>query len=235
MSKLYLTKQKKINMNNIGVITGDIVNSSSIKNKNRQQLLAVLKSSFREINNHVIKDKKSSFEIFRGDSFQAILKKPELTLLASMLIRAKLRSIAKDSTKHSSKDVWDARIAIGIGQIDYKSHKTIESDGQAFLLSGKTLDGMKKMDHRLQIATPWQDVNSELKVSFAFADAIINDWSNLQAEAFYEMLLTNKMQKDVSKKLDISAVALHLRLKTGKYECLKLFLKRFENIMTSKI
>lgn len=230
-------KLKKQKMNILGVITGDIVKSGAIKNENREYLLTVLKSTFLEINKCILKEPELPFEIFRGDSFQAIIKKPELTLLVSMLIRCKLRSIDINNTRnrHSFKKNWDARIAIGIGGIDYTANKTIESDGQAFQLSGKTLDGMKDTEHCLKINTAWNDVNAEMNVAFAFADAIISDWSIFQAEAFYNILLTNATQKEISENLNISKVAIHLRLKTGKLECINLFKNRFENLIRSKL
>ena len=94
---------------------------------------------------------------------------------------------------------------------------------------------MKKTEQRLKIKTPWSEVNSELEVAFSFADSIVSDWSTFQAEAFYKYLLTNEKQKDISKSLKISNVALHLRLKSGKFESIELFKKRFENLILSKI
>jgi hypothetical protein len=224
-------------MNTFAVITGDIVSSTSIKNENREQLLKSLKVSFQEINKTFLKETKSPFEIFRGDSFQSVIKKPELSLLISFLIRAKLRSIGinKEEKKHSIKENWDARIAIGIGSIGFSTKKTIESDGQAFQFSGTTLDRIKKTEHRLKIQTPWQDVNSELEVSFSFADAIVSEWSIFQAEAFYLYLLQNETQKTLAELLNISQPSLRKRLVTGKIESIDLLRKRFENLISTKL
>ncbi len=224
-------------MNTIAVVTGDIVSSTSIKSENREQLLKALKASFGEINKSLLKEKKPPFEIFRGDSFQAVIRRPELSLIISLLIRAKLRSmpIFKTEKHHSVKENVDARISIGIGSVTFSTKKTIESDGQAFQFSGTTLDIITKTDQRLKIQTPWQDVNSELEVSFSFADAIISEWSIFQAEAFYLYLLQNETQQTLASLLNIKQPSLRKRLVTGKIESIDLLRNRFENLILSKI
>lgn len=224
-------------MQNIAVITGDIVNSGLIRDFNRKMLLTKLKNTFREINDEILHESRSPFEIFRGDSFQAVIKKTELSLLVSMLIRAKLRSLIVDENekRRPVRKNWDARIAIGIGEQDFTTRKIIESDGPAFQYSGTTLNTMHQTPRRLKIQTPWPDVNSELEVSFSFADEIISEWSVFQAEAFYLLLLTGNTQKAVAEMLNISGPALHFRLRSGKFESIELFKKRFESLISSKL
>jgi len=54
------------------VLTGDIINSKDINDKSR--IINVLKDIFIDYEN--IFFFQNPFELFRGDSFQAILKKP---------------------------------------------------------------------------------------------------------------------------------------------------------------
>lgn len=224
-------------MDTIAVITGDIVSSASIESANRELFLKDLKASFKEINSVLLKEPILPFEIFRGDSFQAVIRKPQFALLVGMLVRAKLRSmnIGKDEKSHPVKESRDARIAIGIGSTGFTSGKIIESDGQAFQFSGKTLDLIKNTEYRLKIQTPWEDVNSELEVSFSFADAIISEWSVFQAEAFYLYLLKNETQISLAGIFKKSQPSIRKRLVTGKMESLDLFRKRFETLILSKI
>jgi len=224
-------------MKTIAVITGDIVSSGLIRDFNREVLLKTLKNTFKEINDEILHESKSPFEIFRGDSFQASIKKPELSLLISMLIRAKLRSLVVDEIdkRRPYRKNWDARVAIGIGEQDFTTKKIIESDGPAFQFSGTTLNTMYETPRRLKIQTPWPDINSELDVSFSFADAIISEWSVFQAEAFYILLLTGNTQKAVAEMLNISGPALHFRLRSGKFESIELFKKHFESLISSRL
>lgn len=220
-------------MQTFAVITGDIVGSKSIEIDERENLLRVLKESFGEINENIIKDVHSTFEIFRGDSFQAVLRKPELSLIVSILIRARLRSENVDIPIKNKN--WDARLAIGIGSIEFSTGKTVESDGQAFLFSGRDLDNMKITGERFRLQTPWDEVNAEMKVSLAFADSVISHWSKYQAQVFYYYLLQNKKQKELAERLNISQPAIHKRLTTGNVECIDLLRMRFENLISSQL
>ena len=224
-------------MNIIAVITGDIVNSSSLTKRQRETLFISLKESFEDINKNILVHSKTQFEIFRGDSFQAEIKKPELALIIGILIRAKLRSINISNTKTSElrERNFDARIAIGIGKIGYVSSKVVESDGEAFKFSGELIDKMKKKGNRLKIHTPWKEINNELEVSIAFADAIISKWSTSQAEAFYLYMLKNLTQQSLATLLNISQPSIRKRLINGKIECFDLLRNRFEKIIQSKI
>lgn len=221
----------------IAVITGDIVNSKAIKDDKRVLLLDSLKEAFTAINNKLIGEKEPPFEIFRGDSFQAIIQKPEQALVVSMLLRSKIRSIQVDASNKtkSAKNNFDARIAVGIGSVDFISKKITESDGQAFLLSGTTLDSLKDTDTRLKIASPWEEVNAELEVECSFADAVISEWSYQQAEAFYWHLLEHITQAELAKKINKSQPAASKRLKSGKVDSIDLLKKRFENLIRSKL
>jgi len=66
--------------------------------------------------------------IFRGDSFQGVLSRPDEALNAALIIRASLLSKFK-----GKRTRLDSRIAIGIGKIDYLPlDQAGEGDGEAF-------------------------------------------------------------------------------------------------------
>ena len=227
-------------MSTYAVITGDIVKSQDIKEDKRRLLIKSLKNAFKDINKAYLHEPKAPFEIFSGDSFQAIIKKPELALRISILLRAKLRSTLS-SSEPTEKPIlypyrknWDARIAIGIGSVDFNSKKIVESDGQAFQFSGKLLDDIKKTNYRLKVQTPWNDVNMELEVGCSFADSIISEWSTYQAEAIYLYLMNELPQTFLAEKLGIAQPSFRKRLITGKAESLNLFINRFEKLILSK-
>lgn len=69
-----------------------------------------------------------------------------------------------------------------------------ESDGEAFRNSGWEFDELGK--RKLAIRTPWQNMNDELKVSTAFADDIVSEWSVAQAQAIYASLIHSKRKRD---------------------------------------
>src|SRR4051794_31907391 len=107
-------------MDQIAVITADMVNSTLFSREKTTlwltELIATLKAN-------------SDFdwifppEIYRGDSFQCVVKTPATTLKLAVLARAIMRT-------HS--DNTDLRIAIGIGVADGLTDRAGTSDGEAF-------------------------------------------------------------------------------------------------------
>ena len=215
------------------VITGDIVKSQNIKDFNRQTLIESLKSSFEEINAQLLQENELPFEIYRGDSFQAVIKQPQIALEIGLMLRAKIRSLTQFTRKDNT--YWDTRLAIGIGNIDYFADRIVESDGEAFKFSGKVLDSMKK-DERLKIHTPWNEVNEELKVECRFADAIISRWSVNQSEVIYRYLLKRETQNKLAEHFNISQPALRKRLVvSGNIDSINVFINRYKSLIQSKL
>lgn len=212
------------------VITGDIVNSSQLDVGKRRLLLGSLKRLFKTINNSLRDEKMAApFEIYRGDSFQGVLENPIDAIKVGILLKAGLRTSFETSLKKS----WDARIAIGIGEIDFFQSKGSEGDGPAFRRSGPVLDEMKG-ETRLLIRTPWPPADQEFEVATAFLDVIISKWSSSQAEVILEQM-KGLTQQQIADKLNISQAAVNYRLKNAGWNALNKFLKRYEAIIRAEI
>jgi len=227
------------------VLTGDLIGSSRFRIQQREEVLSNLKDSFQEISSDII---ASPFVVFRGDSFQGVLAGPEEALKAALIIRASLLSRFK-----GKRTRLDARIAIGIGTIDYLPWDQVgEGDGEAFRNSGPELDKMKKGEQNIIIRTPWAEINEELRAECALLDGLIQRWTKEQAEAIIfqiqkpELILLNvaamahdighaQTQKGIAKILKISQSALSQRLKTGGYWAVQAFLERFKMIIQGKV
>lgn len=222
------------------VLTGDLIGSSRFRIQQREGVLSNLKDSFQEISPEII---ESPFVVFRGDSFQGVLTRPEEALKAALIIRASLLSKFKGKRTH-----LDARIAIGIGTIDYLPRDQVgEGDGEAFRNSGPELDRMKKGEQNLVIRTPWAEINEELGIECALFDALIQRWTKEQAEAIAyqlpkrvflaqdQVIIQEITQEIIAKFLNISQSALSQRLKTGGYWAVQAFLERFNMIIQDKV
>ncbi|MGB8217300.1 MAG: SatD family protein [Candidatus Methanoperedens sp.] len=226
------------------VLTGDLIGSSRFKINDREEILSNLKDSFKIISPDII---ASPFGIFRGDSFQGVLSRPDEALNVALIIRASLLSMFKRTR-------LDARIAIGIGTIDYLPRDQAgEGDGEAFRISGPELDIMKKSEQNLIIRTPWAEINEELRTECALLDALIQRWTKEQAEAnFYQIqrpkfrvfvsyaredtsLNQRLTQVETAKILNISQSAVFQRLKTGGYWAVQVFLERFKVMIQNKV
>ena len=213
------------------VITGDIVGSSKLTINERDHLLKVLKTSFANIDKIFPGVMCSPFEIHRGDSFQGVLSEPERALSVSIIIRVNLR---KGFESQRRQELLDARIAIGIGSIDFLPNgRGSEGDGEAFRLSGPVLDEMKG-DRRLIIRTSQENIHEELDTECALLDALINKWSNEQAQAIL-CQIRGLTQEKAAKELHISQPAVRLRLKEAGGWAIELLLKRYSQLISQII
>lgn len=225
-------------MENVAVLTGDLVKSSLIKEGEIGFVISSLKNTFNDINRKVLSN-KATFQIFRGDSFQAILPKPELALITAIMIRAHLRTFEskyKIEGKKSNKPIHyvytDARIAIGIGKVSYIGDTVSESQGEAFQKSGYLLDKLKKGNERLGIDTPWDNINKEFYVASKLSDAVISRWTANTAEAVFIHLLDKKNQSELANTLHISQPAIHKRLVTyGNIASIHSFMERYSELI----
>lgn len=209
------------------VMTGDIVGSSRIIDEERQKLLDDLQMSFKEASDHCSKAIAAPFDIYRGDSFQGILSEPEYALRVSIMIRAALRHLFRTQLR---RHALDARIAIGIGAVDYlPREKVLEGDGEAFRRSGPVLDDMKG-NQQLRITTPWPEIDEEFVVSCGLLDAVIERWSAEQAGAVLNQL-QGKTQELIAQKLGISQPAVVQRLKAAGGWAVEALCNRYEHLI----
>lgn len=208
-----------------GVITGDIIGSSQIKIEHRGDLLTCLNTMGDEL------QCVSPFrmEMYRGDSFQLLVEDPEKAIKIAILLRAGLIY----HTPQKDEGVWDARISVGIGGINFMSENIVTSDGEAFLLSGTQLDKIGK--RRLVVKTPWEEVNKELEMSTAFVDDIISGWSSTQAGMMYMSLRQDKPKKDVAEMTGTSVQNVRNVLANAKESLIVKYLEHNSEIINRQL
>lgn len=68
----------------VAVITADLINSTSYEKTFLKEVITVLKSEF----NAISQEQDALFTIFRGDSFQGIVKRPEDALQIALRLKA---------------------------------------------------------------------------------------------------------------------------------------------------
>jgi len=207
-----------------GIITGDIIDSTSIPIEQRKDLLTAISVISEEL--QVFSPLKC--EIYRGDSFQIVVNRPEMAMLIAILLRAGLKS----RVPKGSKQNWDARIAVGIGEIEFISDSILVSDGEAFRLSGREFDELGKRN--LAIRTRWDDANEELKISTAFADDIITNWTSSQSLVIYMSLAYQMTQKEIAEKLGQSSQNISKLSNVAKEKLIRTYINRCTQIIMNK-
>ncbi|MES2882397.1 MAG: hypothetical protein V4676_09635, partial [Bacteroidota bacterium] len=117
-------------MQKVSVITADIVNSTQLTKAEIKKLATVLGLVFKDY----------QYEFFRGDSFQVLVKKPVDAL--SVLLAARLA--AMKLLPAETVPFTDIRASIGIGNVKMPVRVLQTATGEAFVLSGRSFDKMRK-------------------------------------------------------------------------------------------
>lgn len=183
------------------VITGDVINSK--KNK-PQTWLAPLK---RELNG--IGATPKTWQIYRGDSFQAVINKAESGLLIAMKLKASLRSV---------KGI-NVRMALGLGNITYNAAKVTESNGTAFVHSGEKFEMLNQQKQNLAIKSDWPQFDEEINLYLRLALIAMNNWTVNTAEIVrVAMENPKKSQHQLGKLIGIKQSAISTRLRRAYYE-----------------
>lgn len=198
------------------VLTGDIVNSTKLTAAREAKLSNILVDLF---SGH-------KFEFFRGDSFQAYLKKPGEALRLVLLCRTAARSLYKED----KIVLADIRISIGIGSVITPVRALKTAKGEAFFLSGRQFDGIAKTNERLVMATGNTLANEGLQVISDYINAIFETMTGKQAEAIFQMLKGEKQQA-IAKKLKKTKSTIHQRVVSGRWPEIEKLLQQYENII----
>jgi len=184
----------------IAVITGDIINSKKISPK---KWLRFLKKELDTIGSS-----PKTWEIYRGDSFQTIISKPEDALKAAIKIKATVKSIQG----------IDARMAIGIGTRTHNAPKVTDSNGTAFVHSGEKFEVLKKEKQNLAVKSDSEDFDREINLLLKLGLIAMDNWT-VNAAEIVKTTMENpgKLQEELGKIVGIKQNAISNRMKRAYY------------------
>lgn len=199
-------------MSAISVLSGDIVASRDITDK--RKLREAIDTGIDRLGQTM----GAVGTRFRGDAFQLAIPRPELAMMAAVVMRA---SLIEHSP--SRRQMWDARIAVGIGNGTVPTREEfINADGDAFVRSGQGLDALSQGNQRLGlfVTSPQPD----LDLLTAFADDIITHWSHNAAEVIRFTLTTDQSQSELARRLGRSQPTINRRLSAARWPLIRDFL-----------
>jgi hypothetical protein len=199
------------------VITADMVNSTRFAGEKTSIWLNDL---LEELRNNPVFEWELIPEIYRGDSFQGVLKSSENALRVALLSRAIMRSHATET---------DLRVAVGIGAIDLLTDRPGTSDGEAFRLSGRLADQMRQRKAKIAFAltTPTPALDSTMDL----LETLIDGWTTAQCEVIRLLLLNNNISQ-IAEKLSISQSAASQRASSAKWWAIESLLASFPTHLT---
>ena len=199
------------------VLSGDVIGSSMLNTAARKKLQSEL-DNFNRLAAKQWPDLK--MQQYRGDSIQATLTTNRAgALRIGLLLQSRL--VAQK---------FSLRIAIGTGEISFKSRNIITSDGSAFRASGPYLDALKKSGEMISVAGEDADFTAEWQTHSASLNYIIQDWTPQQAEAV-NLQLQSYTQQQMARKLKITQPSVHQRLQGAGWPVIQKILQRFESVI----
>ncbi|TWT95882.1 hypothetical protein Pla108_29590 [Botrimarina colliarenosi] len=158
------------------VITGDVIDSSSLASADRQRLPALIHEVSATLVDWFGDEKLTPISIFGGDSWRVLLASPADALRVGLFIRASLLA--------SGLNI-DTRMAIAVGGVDFVPDGDIEqADGEAFRLSGRELGEMANGSTNLGFACADALTSRHWSLVFCLVDALIRtNWTANRARA----------------------------------------------------
>lgn len=217
------------------VLTADIIDSSKLEKKGLKLVQKTIHDEFGRVRKR-FKDEVAFFEIYRGDSFQGVVLNPAHALKIAFLLKSSVKkfNLEQNNTSKAKKSMVDFRMAIGIGKIDALPKTLKEANGEAFLFSGRTLDGMKIKQQKTSLKTADENINQEFEVHFKFFDLLTEKWSLASAEVVYYLLQGFK-EVVIAGKLGISQSAVNSRKKASGWEAISMLLARYEEVIARNL
>ncbi|KIA88317.1 SatD family protein [Kaistella jeonii] len=187
----------------IAIITGDIINSQNSQTELWLPKLKDLLGSWSAT--------PQNWEVYRGDEFQLKCSVDEVFHKA-LLLKSLIRSFEN----------LDVRLAIGIGNEVFQSEKITESNGSAYVNSGRLLTEIKSQGRTLAIQTENEKVKRDLNILFKWASIDFDNWTAATAEIIHQLLRNPALtQEELAKELNITQSSVSQRIKRANFELLQ--------------
>lgn len=199
------------------VLTGDIVNSTTLSAQVEKKLMKDLR---KILSSHLA-------EFYRGDSFQVYIKEPAGSLKLALLCRA----IAISLTWGDEAIASDVRVSIGIGPVQLPVKSPGAGKGEAFVISGRRLDDLQRTGGRLSMVTSRALASVALEVMSDYIDSIYFKMTPKQAEVIAH-LLQGESQQQIALKLGKSKGTISELVEAGRWAEIERILEQFQLLIT---
>ncbi len=165
------------------VLTGDIIGSSKLAGQDRQKLYHIMQLASARLRRAYAQALPLEVDIFRGDSWQLLVSKPEQALRIGLVYRLEI--------KVGFSNQVDSRLGLGIGRVLFlPGPRVSQGEGPAFRLSGQVLDGLPAYSAMGMALETWRQQGwpELLHGSLVLMDALVRSWSPKQSLAVYGAL-----------------------------------------------
>lgn len=159
------------------------------------------------------------WEIYRGDSFQLRVDAP-LGLSSALHIMSAVRA----ESQHQ------VRIGIGVGEETYRAQRITESNGPAYVHSGRVFD---RLGHRLlSFGSDREQWNEGMDLLFRFAGHVIKSWTPIAAQVVWQAIEHPELnQTDLAALLGKSQSNVSATLKRAGFDLLSELNAYYQNLL----
>lgn len=203
------------------VITADLVGSSEYTNGD----WFTMNNRVRNFLEHWNTTEYTEYFAYRGDSLQGLLRDISQALKHAIYLKAFIKSVELQGSKRAS--MADIRISIGIGEINYRGKSIMESNGQAFHNSGRTLDHITKTGQTLALTTPSEELNKEWDVIMTLLDELMERWTIASSEVIWR-IIDGAEDVAIANELGISRSAVSQRKKQAGWDAISKTLNYYQ-------
>jgi len=199
----------------LAVLTGDLVDSTRVSEP------AAFRQRLSELVGMIAEEFQAQAQIYRGDGFQLAIGPEVNAFRIAVLLRAGLVCAGPDG-----RERWDARIAIAFGQGDFPPES---QSSEAHVKSGRTLDGLKKGHFRVYADD--EVLRLATGTATAFADEILDQLTNAEAQALYYHLLEGGSHQDIADRLGKKRPTVTLALQRARYHLLDRYIGDMDKLV----
>lgn len=187
----------------IAVISGDVVNSTKLNSDQYEQLLKRVKDIQTWL---TLENAANAHSIERGDEFQSVIHDIQYSLKYAIVYRVGIKALGK---------AFDSRISFAIAANANLRESLSESMGDAFVLSGRGLKGLK--NDRMLFRSDRIALTQHFELLFKYLDRQLTELTSRQCEVMWPMLKSNEAIpiSDLAKKLDIATATVSKSLKAS--------------------
>jgi hypothetical protein len=195
------------------VISGDVVKSSAIPVQELSKLRSVTFQISSEIADIFDRPYTLGFSLYKGDSFQALIDRPEISPSIALVFRTLLRNAFLPFK-------LDARIAIGIGQVESIPQNADQLGyGPAYTRAGRLLENQKSKTDLL-ISSDNPKLDERINGYLVLVNERVKHWTPGQIKTIstaFHHLNTDKLIRRIAKERKVAESTISIHLKKASY------------------
>jgi len=208
------------------VLTGDIINSSLLKEGEYRSIIKQLEQELvhlREIG------EISNYEIYRGDAFQAYLNNAGIGLNTTFKIRTAINSIAPKVERRGQQPVYNVRLGLGIGPMRTEP-ENMRTKEPPFVLSGQALEEISGSGLTIAVKTEDHFTNQEFQTELYLLEYIQQKWTPTSAGIIYKKL-QGATEQEIADELGVSQSAVNQHSSQAYWNGIKKLMERYKAII----